>query len=53
MSVDTFTPATAYLTKPNIVHPGSAAQVTAIEDAARVELSTRRGVSVTGGTIKR
>lgn len=52
MSVDTFTADTAYLTKPNIIHPGSAGQKTAAEAAARVELSARRGLTVTGGTIK-
>jgi hypothetical protein len=54
MSVETATPATAYLTKTNIVHPGSATQVTADETAARAELASRKNVaSVTGGAIKR
>lgn len=48
-------PDTAYLTKNNIVHPRSgdaAAVVTDAEARARVELSTRLGVTVTGGSIQ-
>jgi hypothetical protein len=54
--VERCSPEAAYLTKPNIVHPGSATQVAALEVQARAELSTRVGVngsSVTGGSIKR
>jgi hypothetical protein len=54
MDVETCSPAAAALTKPNYVHPGSAAQVTALEAAARAQIAERRnGVAVTGGTIKR
>lgn len=52
MSVESFTAASAYLTKANIIHPGSAAQKTTAEGEARAELSARRGLTVTGGTIK-
>lgn len=59
MSVETFNPDCTYLTKTNIVHPqsnrGSAGdtQVAAAEAAARAELTTRHGVTVTGGAIKK
>ncbi|MGZ6852655.1 MAG: hypothetical protein ACXVGB_00605 [Mycobacteriaceae bacterium] len=52
MSLPTTTPDCVYLTKPNIQHPGSAAQATAAEVAARVELNQRLGLTVTGGSIK-
>lgn len=52
--VERCSPEVAYLTKPNIVHPGTAAQVSALEVIARAELSTRKGgTTVTGGSIKR
>jgi hypothetical protein len=54
MSVETVSPAATYLTKTNIVYPGSAAQATADEAAARAEIAARKNVaSVTGGAIKR
>lgn len=53
MSLDTYTAEAAYLTKTNIVHPGSAAQVTAAEAAARTEIAARKGLTVSGGSIKR
>lgn len=60
MAVETKTPETAYLTKPNIVHPesnraGTAGdtRIAADEAAARVELSGHYGVTATGGTIKK
>lgn len=54
MDVEICSPAAAALTKPNYVHPGSAAQVAALETAARAELSQRKGgTTVTGGSIKR
>lgn len=54
MDVETCSPAAAALTKPNYVHPGTAAQVTALETAARAEIAARKnGVAVTGGNIKR
>ena len=59
MSVESFNEDTAYLTKANIVHPqsnrGTAGDpyVTAAEGNARNELSSRRGVTVTGGAIKK
>lgn len=48
------TPATAYLTKDNIIHPRSdnADVVAADEEAARTELSERLGVTVTDGSIQ-
>lgn len=53
MSLPTSTPDCVYLTKTNIQHPGSAAQATASEVAARLELASRLGItSVSGGTIK-
>lgn len=53
MDVEICSPEAAYLTKVNIVHPGTAAQVTALETAARTELGTRKNASVSGGSIKR
>jgi hypothetical protein len=54
MSIENCSPDAAYLTKNNIVHPGSAAQVTAAEAKARADIAERRnGVAVTGGSIKR
>lgn len=59
MSKETFSPEAAYLTSPNIVHPQSIrgtpgdAYVTADEGRARSELTARRGVNVTGGTIRK
>ncbi len=59
MSKEIFTPDTAYLTSPNIVHPQSErgtpgdSAVAAAEAAARVELGIRRGVTVTSGSIKK
>jgi hypothetical protein len=53
-------PAAAYFTSPNIIHPqsekGTAAgetNVLAAEAAARVEIGGRLGATVTGGAIKR
>jgi hypothetical protein len=49
-------PATAYLTKPNILFPGSDAQATAAEAAAdsRIEdvLPAGTTISITAGTIE-
>jgi hypothetical protein len=60
MPVDNTTPDTAYLTKPNIVHPRSEAkdavgllEVTAAEARARATMTERIGVTVSGGSIKR
>jgi hypothetical protein len=54
MDVERCSPEAAYLTKPNIVAPVTAAQATAMEAAARLEIAQRKGsVTVTGGTIKR
>lgn len=54
MTLITSTPDTVYLTKGNIVRPGTQAEATAAEVAARAEIATKVGVSsVTGGTIKR
>lgn len=53
MPVQTTCPEAAYLTKDNIVHPGSATQVSAAEARARSELSQKIGLTVTGGAIKR
>lgn len=47
-------PEVVYLSRDNIVHPGSAAQATAAEAAARLDLASRLTVaSVSGGSIKR
>jgi hypothetical protein len=60
MAIENLTPETAYLTKPNIVHPesnraGTAgdARVAADEVTARTALSNLHGVTVTGGSIKK
>lgn len=53
MALPTSSPDSVYLSKGNIQHPGSAAQATAAEAAARLEIASRLGVTtVTGGTIK-
>lgn len=57
--LQSFTPQTAYMTKPNIVHPqserGAAGEsvVLADEAAARVTFNSRLGITVTGGAIQR
>lgn len=54
MPIETCSPDAAYLTKTNIVHPGTAAQVTAAETKARADIAEKNnGVTVTGGAIKR
>lgn len=53
MPVDTSCPEAAYLTKDNIVHPGSVAQVAAAEVRARSEMTQKLGVAVTGGSIRK
>lgn len=54
MSIENCSPEAAYLTKTNIVHPGSATQVTAAEAKARADIADKRnGVVITGGLIKR
>lgn len=59
MALENLSPETAYLTKPNIVHPesnrGTAGdtRVAADEAAARAALSGLHGVTVTGGAIKK
>lgn len=53
MALITATPDCVYLSKANIQHPGTAAQATAAEAAARLELAQRLNITtVTGGTIK-
>ena len=60
MSVDTFSPEANYLTRNNIVHPlsnlpgtqGDAA-IAAAEAKARQDIADRKGVTATGGTIKK
>lgn len=45
-------PEAAYLTSPNILAPGSTAQLTAAVAAARLDIAARIGVtSVSGGSI--
>lgn len=60
MAVENKTPETAYLTKPNIVHPesnrpGTAgdARIAADEAAARAALGALHGVTATGGSIQK
>lgn len=52
MDVEHCNPEAAYLTKNNIVHPGTA-PVAVLEATARAELSQRKSFTVTGGSIKR
>jgi hypothetical protein len=65
MSVQNTSPEAMYLTKPNIVHPDSTyatgtplategeRRVLADEVRGRADIATRKGVTVTGGAIKR
>lgn len=60
MSIDTFSPEANYLTRNNIVHPLSNlpgtqgdARIAAEEAKARAEASTRTGLTVSGGSIKK
>lgn len=57
MSVESISPEAAYLTKNNIVHTGTAAEVAAAEAKARADLQALYGKNapavVSGGTIKR
>ena len=55
MAVESFSPETMYLTKPNIKYPGTQAQATAAETAATNRLNDALSpttVTVTAGTIK-
>lgn len=58
--METFSPEVSYLTRDNIVHPLSNlpgtqgdARIAAEEVAARAEASARRGLTVTGGSIRK
>lgn len=57
MSIETISAEAAYLTKPNIVYPGTAAEAAAAEAKARADLQALHGknaaVTVSGGAIKR
>lgn len=60
MTKITSSPAAAYLTSPNIVHPAGElprddadARIAAAEAAARTDIGSRLGVTVTGGSIER
>lgn len=50
--IATSSPEATYATKPNIAHPGTAAQVTAANAAANAEIGTRLGLTVSGAAIK-
>lgn len=59
MSKIVTSPAAAYLTSPNIVHPQSErgapgeTQVLAAEAAARTDITARFGITASAGAIKR
>lgn len=54
MPIETVSPEATYLTKSNILHPGTAAQATAAEVKGRADISVVLGVtSISGGTVKR